>query len=72
MGTADKIPLMYTLYRAYVMACTASGALGVVYGGEVIGTLSDGSGETRKDRKFLHLELWHRSKPIDPNIYIAF
>ena len=43
-----------------------------VYGGEVIGTLSDGSGEMRKDKKFLHLELWHRSKPIDPNIYIAF
>lgn len=43
-----------------------------VYGGEIIGTLSDGSGEGRKDKKFLHLELWHRSKPIDPNIYIAF
>jgi murein DD-endopeptidase MepM/ murein hydrolase activator NlpD len=43
-----------------------------VYGGEVIGTLSDGSGEMRKDKKFLHLELWHRSKPLDPNIYIAF
>ena len=43
-----------------------------VYGGEVIGTLSDGSGEKRKDKKFLHLELWHRSKPLDPNIYIAF
>ncbi len=43
-----------------------------VYGGEVIGTLSDGSGEERKERKFLHLELWHRSKPLDPNIYIAF
>ena len=43
-----------------------------VYGGEVIGTLSDGSGEKRKDRKYLHLELWHRSKPLDPNIYIAF
>ena len=43
-----------------------------VYGGEIIGTLSDGSGEGRKDKKYLHLELWHRSKPIDPNIYIAF
>ena len=43
-----------------------------VYGGEVIGKLSDGSGEMRKDKKFLHLELWHRSKPLDPNIYIAF
>ena len=44
-----------------------------VYGGEVIGTLSDGSGrENGKKKEFLHLELWHRSKPLDPNIYIAF
>lgn len=44
-----------------------------VYGGEVIGTLSDGSGEKNgKEKKFLHLELWHRSKPLDPNIYIPF
>lgn len=44
-----------------------------VYGGEVIGTLSDGSGEkSGKEKKFLHLELWHRSKPLDPNIYIPF
>ncbi|MBR5851843.1 MAG: M23 family metallopeptidase [Bacteroidaceae bacterium] len=44
-----------------------------VYGGEVIGTLSDGSGEeSAKKKKFLHLELWHRSKPLDPNIYIPF
>lgn len=44
-----------------------------VYGGEVIGTLSNGSGEeNEKEKKFLHLELWHRSKPLDPNIYIPF
>ena len=44
-----------------------------VYGGEVIGTLSDGSGqESGKKKNYLHLELWHRSKPLDPNIYIAF
>ena len=44
-----------------------------VYGGEVIGTLSDGSGEENgKERKFLHLELWHRRKPLDPDIYISF
>ena len=43
-----------------------------VYGGEVIGTLSDGSGEKKGNKNFLHLELWHRSKPLDPNIYIAF
>lgn len=44
-----------------------------VYGGEVIGTLSDGTGtKEQKEKKYLHLELWHRSKPLDPNIYIAF
>ena len=44
-----------------------------VYGGEVIGTLSNGAGEEdEKEKKFLHLELWHRSKPLDPNIYIPF
>lgn len=43
-----------------------------VYGGEVIGTLSDGSGVENGKKNFLHLELWHRSKPLDPNIYIAF
>lgn len=43
-----------------------------VYGGEVIATLSDGSGNDNHRKRFLHLELWHRSKPLDPNIYIAF
>ena len=44
-----------------------------VYGGEVIGTLSNGAGEeNEKEKNFLHLELWHRSKPLDPNIYIPF
>ena len=44
-----------------------------VYGGEVIGTLSNGSGEeNEKEKNFLHLELWHRSKPLVPNIYIPF
>lgn len=43
-----------------------------VYGGEVIATLSDGSGNEKHKKQFLHLELWHRSKPLDPNIYIAF
>ena len=44
-----------------------------VYGGEVIGTLSNGLGEkSGKKNEFLHLELWHRGKPLDPNIYIAF
>ena len=44
-----------------------------VYAGEAIGTLRDGSGRTeRSEKEFLHLELGHRSRPIDPSIYIAF
>ena len=44
-----------------------------VYAGEAIGTLSDGTGKADRSKKeFLHLELWHRSRPIDPSIYIAF
>ena len=44
-----------------------------VYAGEAIGTLSDGTGKAdRSEKEFLHLELWHRSRPIDPSIYIAF
>ena len=44
-----------------------------VSGGEVIGTFSDGSTANKSGKKdFLHLELWHRGKPLDPNTYIAF
>ncbi len=43
-----------------------------VVGGEVIGTLSNGTGEKDENKAFLHLELWHRGKPLDPNTYIAF
>ena len=44
-----------------------------VYAGEAIGTLSDGTGKADcSEKEFLHLELWHRSRPIDPSIYIAF
>lgn len=43
-----------------------------VVGGEVIGTLSNGTGEKEENKAFLHLELWHRGKPLDPNTYIAF
>lgn len=43
-----------------------------VAGGEVIGTLSNGTGEKDENKAFLHLELWHRGKPLDPNTYIAF
>lgn len=42
-----------------------------VSAGEVIATLgsSDKEGETKP---YLHFELWHRGKALDPNIYIAF
>ncbi|MDO5461314.1 MAG: M23 family metallopeptidase [Bacteroidales bacterium] len=42
-----------------------------VIGGEAIGTFSNAT-EEREEKKFLHLELWHRGKPLDPNTYIAF
>lgn len=37
--------------------------------GEAIGTFSN---RKNKDKHFLHIELWHRGKPLDPNTYIAF
>lgn len=44
-----------------------------VSGGEVIGTLGKREiQEQEEKRRFLHLELWHRGKPLDPNTYIAF
>ncbi|MBO7301364.1 MAG: M23 family metallopeptidase [Bacteroidaceae bacterium] len=44
-----------------------------VSGGEVIGTLGKREiQEQEGKRRFLHLELWHRGKPLDPNTYIAF
>ena len=43
-----------------------------VVGGEVIGTLSNANATTDQKKQFLHLELWHRGKPLDPNTYIAF
>lgn len=40
-----------------------------VVGGEVIGILSN----NREDNdSYLHFEIWHRGKPLDPSIYIAF
>lgn len=44
-----------------------------VVAGEVIATLN--KGDNRKDsiaKTYLHFELWHRGKALDPNIYIAF
>ena len=41
--------------------------------GEAIGTFSNRkAGENKNSKRFLHLELWHRGKPLDPNTYIAF
>lgn len=42
-----------------------------VSGGEVIATLSSGENDNRR-KEYLHLELWHRGKPLDPSTYIAF
>lgn len=43
-----------------------------VTGGEAIGTLDSGNGENGKEKEYMHLELWHRGKALDPNVYIAF
>ena len=44
-----------------------------VAGGEAIGMLSDVVADSTGTKKeYLHLELWHRGKPLDPNTYIAF
>lgn len=43
-----------------------------VNAGEAIGTLGTASDTTGRKRDFLHFELWHRGKPLDPNVYIAF
>lgn len=41
-----------------------------VSGGDIIATLSSGENGNRK-KEYLHLELWHRGKPLDPSTYIA-
>lgn len=41
--------------------------------GEAIGIFNNKKeNTTREKNNFLHLELWHRGKPLDPNTYIAF
>ena len=40
--------------------------------GEAIGTFINRKAEDNGNERFLHFELWHRGKPLDPNIYIAF
>ena len=41
-----------------------------VVGGEAIGILNNDNTENRN--AYLHFEIWHRGKPLDPSIYIAF
>lgn len=43
-----------------------------VVAGEAIGTLKNITDTTSGKRDYLHFELWHRGKPLDPNVYIAF
>lgn len=41
--------------------------------GEAIGTFNNRKTDgEKKNKRFLHFELWHRGKPLDPNTYIAF
>lgn len=41
--------------------------------GEAIAIFSNRNADEKKEKKyFLHFELWHRGKPLDPNTYIAF
>lgn len=42
--------------------------------GEAIGTLGGDIDKNAENanKKFLHFEIWHRGKPLDPNTYIAF
>ena len=40
--------------------------------GEAIGTFINRKAEDNGNKRFLHFELWHRGKPLDPNTYIAF
>ena len=43
-----------------------------VIAGEAIGTLRNLTDTLNRKHDFLHFELWHRGKPLDPNVYIAF
>lgn len=43
-----------------------------VSAGEVIATLGSSSDKEAETKPYLHFELWHRGKALDPNIYIAF
>ena len=45
-----------------------------VVAGEAIATLSNTvtDDEPNNHKPFLHLELWHRGRPLDPVIYIPF
>ncbi len=43
-----------------------------VTAGEVIASLAKSEEGKETAKPYLHFELWHRGKPLDPNIYIAF
>lgn len=43
-----------------------------VIAGEAIGTLRNLTDTLNRKHDYLHFELWHRGKPLDPNVYIAF
>ena len=43
-----------------------------VVAGEAIATIKNSDEEKNETKGFLHFELWHRGKPLDPNVYIAF
>ena len=61
---------MVSVYRNCHMLLKAVGDR--VAAGEAIATIRSANEEKETTKGFLHLELWHRGKPLDPNVYIAF
>ena len=61
---------MVSVYRNCHLLLKAIGDR--VAAGEAIATLKGNTDKKKDEKDFLHLELWHRGKPLDPNVYIAF
>ena len=61
---------MVSVYRNCHMLLKSVGDR--VAAGEAIATIRNTSEDKDETKGFLHLELWHRGKPLDPNVYIAF
>lgn len=61
---------MVSVYRNCHMLLKSIGDR--VAAGEAIATIRSASEENGSTKDYLHLELWHRGKPLDPNVYIAF